>query len=239
MDKSVSILAILNYLINWLVSVTDWIETHSNLVTATATIAIAAFTLTLWCATRKLWKISLKQSNDLKTSLSIAQKAADAARDSADAFPTIERAYIFAKVKRHPDVKPGQTIEAIKEGYNQARVIATNHGKTPAIITKINWYVGVFEDVEIDNKITELEYIPDSMVPPSIIINSGDTKKGLPDCNISIQERDNIGNKANYACFGRIDYKDIFDKPHTTIFCWKDDGVFCSPDPDPERNYWT
>jgi hypothetical protein len=158
---------------------------------------------------------------------------------SVDSLCNAERAYIFAKVKRHPDSKPGQIIESIKEGYNQARIIATNHGKTPAIITKANWYVGVFEDIEIDNKITELEYLSDSAIPPSIIINSGDTKKGIPDCIVSISEINKIDITANYVCFGRIDYKDIFDKIHTTIFCWKDNGVFFAPDENPNRNYHT
>ena len=56
--------------------------------------------------------------------------------------------YIFVTVKRHPDSKHGETTE---EGYKQARIIATNHGKTPATIIKYPCKFGVLNDKEADD----------------------------------------------------------------------------------------
>lgn len=235
MDKLVSFFSIFK---DAIFSIGRWIETHSSFVSAASTAAIAFFTLTLWCATRKLWKVSQEQSRDMKTSLTIAQEAADAAKKSADALPAIERAYLFTRVKRHPPPKPRQLIENIKEGFNQARFIVINQGKTPAIITKIDWHVGVMNDMEIDDKISQLESNSVSKVPYGIItISSGGTGKYLADCHITNPDIQKINaSTAYYVCLGRIEYKDVFRRIRKTVFCWKDNGVFFVPDENPKRN---
>ncbi len=98
MDKLVPFFFIFK---NAIVSVGRWIETHSDFISAAATVAIAAFTLTLWWATRRLWKVSQEQSRDMKTSLTIAQEAADSAKESAqvakDTLTSTQRAFVFLK----------------------------------------------------------------------------------------------------------------------------------------------
>jgi hypothetical protein len=74
------VLPIDTFIVRWLNSISVWIEANSDFITAAATVAIAFFTLTLWRATPKLWKIAQEQSRDIKISLAISQKAADAAQ---------------------------------------------------------------------------------------------------------------------------------------------------------------
>jgi len=217
----------------------EWIELHSDFVIATATTAIAIFTLTLFLATRKLWRTSQEQSKDLKTSLTIAQKAADATKASVDAFQAIERAKLFVKVERNPPPKPGQPIEGIKEGYNQVRVTIINEGKSVAILTKINWHIGIMDDREIDNKISEFDSSI-SEFPYGVITIRRDSTKNIPvNCMITNSDLQKINDFTHYVCFGKIRYKDVFRKVRTIFFCWKDNGIYFSPDPDPKRNYGT
>jgi hypothetical protein len=157
---------------------------------------------------------------------------------SVDSLCHAERAYIFVTVRRHPDSKPGEGIEGIKEGYNQARIIATNHGKTPATIIKIIYQLGAFYDNQIDNGFFKMKSEVTSNVTPEIIaIKSGQDRGFTADCDITSQDKKNIDNSiAPYTCFGRIEYRDVFEDIHVTLFCWKDDGVYFGPDPDPKRN---
>ncbi len=237
MDKSVSIFSVVNDLIDWLVSVPVWIETHSDIVTAAATAFIAIFTLTLFLATRKLWKISQQQSRDMKESLRIAQESANAAKESADAFQAIERARLFVKVKRDPPAKPGEVIENIKEGHNRILINIINEGKSLAVITKINWYVGVINDKEIKNKISQLESSVSEFPDGVITIRRNDSE----DISVMVEVTNSDLHKINYSttyfvCLGHIKYKDVFRKIRPVTFYWKFNGIFFFPEEIPDHN---
>jgi hypothetical protein len=62
-----------------------FIEAHEKLLIVLSTIAIAWFTATLWRATSGLQTLATKQTKDMRTSLRIAARAANAARKSAKA----------------------------------------------------------------------------------------------------------------------------------------------------------
>ncbi len=208
--------------------IVDWLETNNEAVMALATIAIALFTFTLW-------QTSEEHSRHMEESIAIANKSADAAKKSADSFQSIERARLFLKVERDPPPKPGQYIEGVKEGYNQVKISIVNEGKSLAVLTKINWHVGVMNDKEIDDKISELTSRKTEFPNGVIIIRREGTKKIPAGYDITKIDLQKINEEtAFYVCLGHIKYKDVFRRVRPIVFCWKDDGVFFVPDP--ERN---
>jgi len=198
---------------------------------------LALFTYRLWKATAGLWEVSQGQSRDMKESLRIAKKSADAAKESADAFQAIEIARLFVKVKRDPPPKKGEPIERIKEGYHKVLIKIINEGKSLAIITKINWYIGVMNDKEIVDKLAILESTT-SEFPDGLITIRGNDSEDIPAMvEITNSDLHKIDYSNTYlVCLGYIKYKDIFRKIRPVIFYWKDNGVFFFPDEPPKRN---
>lgn len=161
--------------------------------------------------------------------LKTTQTAADSARDNVKALKDIERAQIHIFVNRFPDSGPGEYIVNILAGHNQAKITIMNFGRTPAIITKLNCKLGVFSDTEkIINMITEMQN-QQSIIPPEIIIVTQDKPwPYLVKCNISSNDENNIGLSAQfiYACFGRVEYRDVFGTIYNIPFRWEDNGIF-------------
>jgi hypothetical protein len=205
------------------VSVGRWIQVHSAFVTAAATFAIAAFTWALWWATRRLWKASLEQSRDMKTSLKIAQEAADAAKDSADALPIMERAYIFSKVI------PSRKIEIFHEGFDydkglEAVLYLINHGKTPAIIKEIAFY-----GYEYDSPINDKLVVMNVHAPRESFIGHDEECEEDSYGFISMTKDKwidlcTIPHKFFVYCIGYVKYATIFGEEHCHCFCWEFDG---------------
>src|SRR6266403_1067820 len=106
---------------------------------------IALFTLTLWIATNLLWRTSIRHANHMEQSVKIAEKAAAAARDSADALPILERAFVFIYTEfQQSYLDSTKTIADAVESHRTIFDITTafefvNHGKTPAIIKEISF----------------------------------------------------------------------------------------------------
>jgi hypothetical protein len=104
-------------------------------------------TALLWVFTALLWRSTRQAVRDEAIALKIAQSNAKAARDSADALPRLERAYIFFT----PDPTFPGHIQGIITGYwslsegmpasmppqTFIRYQFTNHGKTPAIVKSV------------------------------------------------------------------------------------------------------
>jgi hypothetical protein len=150
-----------------------------------------------------------------------------------------ERAYIFVTVKPHPESKQGQPIEGIKEGVNQAKITVTNHGKTPAILTKVNYSLVIINNEQIDKELTKMQNssYASKVVPETMVIASNRFQPITVDCEISTKDKlVSYSNILFYTCFGRIAYKDVFNKTHITIFCWKHNGTFFEPDPNLKRH---
>jgi hypothetical protein len=85
-------------------SLIDAIERHHDAWLVLETLALAAFTFTLWRSTNRLWLTSQEHARHMERSVEAAEAAAKAAqssavaaRRSADTFPAIERAYLFAE----------------------------------------------------------------------------------------------------------------------------------------------
>jgi hypothetical protein len=103
-------------------AISDW---KPEVWTALATIAIAAFTLVLAIATY--------------VQAGLTRTVANATKESADALPAIERAYVFLRVARH-----SVQFRSRDTPYETSRAHSLfvyynfiNHGKTPAILHEI------------------------------------------------------------------------------------------------------
>ena len=199
--------------------------------------------------TAGLLRVSQEQSRHMIGSLAISEKAADAAKASADILHATERAYLFAKVQLNPSLD--LAYEKITFGGNDQpveliplEIIVTNHGKTPAILMNVDRISGIFEDTAIDDLAQfDLSVIPIKIVPGTEIINSGESRTIDESFSIDAQKRELLTNeKYRIVCFGRIQYQDVFGKPHDTIFCWQwGDSIsnFYTDKRDHERNKQT
>jgi hypothetical protein len=138
----------------------------------------------------------------LRNTIKATEKAAKAAQDSADALSKIEKAYIFISVEfKHFDIF----------------IKLTNHGKTPAILTKAHgsWVSQKTCPSKIDRRINA--DIPDGIVisgskpysiriPPAI---------DAMDCRAFKDSGDIL------FCYGLVEYKDVLGNSRETGFCWQ------------------
>jgi hypothetical protein len=132
----------------------------------------------LWIFTALLWSSTRRAVIDGEKALKVAQSNAKAARDSADALPKLERAYIFIDID--PDFAKSIKLllddhqlkdEGLKDGASTTATIKyqfLNQGKTPAVIKAMSaefhhWMA--FPE--------EIRYIDDPMVG-EIVMRAGD-----------------------------------------------------------------
>ncbi len=232
-----------NHTIQLVAVIKDWIDTNSDLITAAATVVIAIFTFSLWWSTYKMMKVVREQSRDMKASIAVAQKAADAAEKSAKALPDIERAYIFVKITMKNSDAEGIAGTVDKEpqyNHDNVEIIVTNRGKTPALLTGIPYTTKVITDTEIGKYLSEcVANIYHPIPSGTAIIDAMTQKPPLPADFFMDKElwKQITIEKAYLTCLGCIHYEDIFGNPHKTIFCWKyEQFTGFHPDPNPERN---
>jgi len=153
------------------------------------------------------------------------QKAANAAKESADALPTMERAYLFSKVE------PSREIKIIHEGFEydkglEALLFVKNYGKTPAIIKEIGFYGYKFDSLPDDDNLI-ISYIH----PPRVAF-IGNTEGFVEEDRFDftlIKEDEWVSlcfdpPKLFIYCVGYIKYTTIFNKEHCHYFCWEFDG---------------
>ncbi|MGP8051145.1 MAG: hypothetical protein ACLPYB_11110 [Desulfobaccales bacterium] len=207
-----------------IVPIATWIDHHNGFITAVATAVIAAFTLALVCANRQLWKVS--------------KEAADAAKDSADALPAVERAYLFVKVilniSDHDPDQPQINIGTMEApGANKVNIIVTNHGKTPAIIERIAITNNPFFPFQFDIR------------PPfgTDLIDIFEHERTY-ETNFLIHGEEEwgeiIANNSPLICEGFVQYTDVWVITHDKIgFCWQYSDFWEKfiPCADSNRNY--
>jgi hypothetical protein len=99
-------------------------------IVALATIALGIFTCTLWLVTRDMAKAADRQRVDFIKSVNAAEKAADAAKFSADAVILTERAYILV----HKIQTSGLALNYGVPVERYADVYFYNFGRTPGRI---------------------------------------------------------------------------------------------------------
>lgn len=201
----------------------------------------------LWIFTWLLWASTRKAIRDEEKALQIAQFSANAARDSADALPTLERAHVFIDVSPSIVNEMQETIRGFRDAIG-VRYHFINHGKTPAIIKTRS--VAVFPSstpekfIFVQKRTDAEEIIPSGgTVPPivhrQVFIDRDGNKADITEtyrleeryiCSLTIDERNAIENGETFIWFrGYIVYSDIFGKEHETGFCWRFDGTKFSP----------
>lgn len=142
------------------------------------------------------------------------KKAADAAKDSADALPAIERAYVFSNIEINKDMSDPDTVRDF-----EAELWLKNHGKTPAIIKEIGFGghcpANPFNKLHIHH-------------PIESIVGSGDevyeTRYWFPitgsDWLALIDTKPTI----KFFCIGYIKYITVFGEEDCHPFYWEFDG---------------
>lgn len=142
--------------------------------------------------------------------LGATNKAANAAKESAEALPKIERAYIFAAV-----------------GFDNSGVLTVeleNHGRTPAILKSMcaTRTLNTTPPQEFDNR-------HKSHIPDGIVIANGKPWPAVVTPDISKEEWELIeGTQFTLFCYGVVEYKDILSQRRNTGFCWQlnyEDGM--------------
>jgi hypothetical protein len=124
---------------------------YRDAITALATVFIAAFTYTLFAATKGLVETAKIQSEDMKRSIVASEISATAATTQAEvarkSIADIERPYLFVfnvgrlTVQDFYDHDEGEVGYILKTTYDVA-----NHGKIPAIIESLRFNLSVFTE---------------------------------------------------------------------------------------------
>ena len=111
----------------------DWIEIYSGAISALATACIAWFTITLSRSTKKLWK-------EATTASEISDRAASAAKQSAENVKALERAHVYALL--------GGMFSVDHTNPAGAVMMIGNYGRTPAYLEKVCWTSHTFQQGE-------------------------------------------------------------------------------------------
>ena len=199
------------------------VEIFCLIFTTIATIFIAIFNRRLWKITRELWNTSEGQRTamenqvvELRKSVEATERAANAAKESAESLPITERAYLFVKVKEG-EYRPKGVLEYGNDRTIFINIEIINYGRTPAIISESNMW-GQYE-VKIPEG--SWEKMPLKTIPPNIVITSGKPFIHTGEITMPNFELEAIVNgNLPLECKGEIKYKDIFKKEHRTWFTW-------------------
>jgi hypothetical protein len=211
------------------VSLGYFVEAHNGAFTAVASIAIAAFTYTLYAATTGLVEAARIQASDMKRSVMAAEDAAkaadkstDAGRRNIDAFMSAEKAHLFIEIK-------GETIAKLVSTYGRwdksegmfADEVDTpsvayffmNIGKTAAILKEISnqlTFQAAFPKVA--------DYIIREAMPDQRVVMPGASSMIM---TCLMQDTFTVGKcvdfqkrKSAFWFYGYVKFDDVFGREH-------------------------
>lgn len=172
---------------------------------------IALFNLGLLIANYKLWKATKK---------------------SADALPTIERAYVFVNINGRVRIALVESSTEEPKRYFDVPINLINEGKTPAVLIKI--CVGIIITMDKPTIATTKNIIKE--IPFNLLRGDNDKRviRGGGEWNITA-EIENISDSdflevlnaeqrsdpPRLFCCGKIIYKDVMKDLHITWSCWE------------------
>lgn len=196
-------------IVDWIANNTDWL---AALITASATVFIALFTRALKRSTDNLW---------------VATKAAaDAAKESADAIPVIERAYVFLKLEKDNLSEClahalGTTTDVYVSGPPKPFIAWRLHngGRTTAVIADIRMAIEIADapsEPPYEN-LPSVEY-RDEFIHSTNLTEENAIKRDRISRGQALEIASPEGGKSIFFC-GEIDYEDVLDKPRRTGFC--------------------
>jgi hypothetical protein len=182
-------------------TVLNWFT--SNRIIALATIVYAVVTIRMFFAIRSQAKAAHRQAD-------IAEKAANAAKLSADSLINVERAWVMLNLSLKPD--------ELRNRPKVPRIVGLmkNFGKSPAWITESSI---CFERCSPEYVIERLKYATASKMPNGEPVPPGDVYKFR---EVELEPSASLPH-SDFLLFGYIKYKDIFfDKTkeiRETYFC--------------------
>jgi hypothetical protein len=180
----------------------DLLDSAATVWIALITFVLAILNFILWLTTRK---------------------TAEAALKTAEALPNIERAYIFVTVIVLEDemlrASKGKSFPPIA----RITVRIWNGGKTPAILT--NLQVDVTEMTSGEPLQADIDKMGNE-IAPGIFIKSGEYRDHVVQYPITPEEWKQVSrDDAWLVCYGCVEYRDVFGKPHETGFYWETDPL--------------
>jgi hypothetical protein len=105
------------------------LDKHNGFFAALGGLAVAFFTFTLWQSTEKMWRASIRQSEDLGKSIAAAEKSADATAVIAAS----DRAWITQKGLTFADIQDTSFSDVYYKKTLGLYVQWQNRGQSPAI----------------------------------------------------------------------------------------------------------
>jgi hypothetical protein len=207
------------------IEVFNFFNNYGIAVNTLATVAIAAFTATLWQSTKRLSEDSRKQIRVALKGVIATLKAAKAAEDSVDIAKTAlrdtERAFVYLKnIDIHFERSPTTMgANGPVEGHIVNFTVTpnwANSGKTPARRIRLNFNMEAFGP-ELPDKFD----FPDSRKPRHGVLGPN-TEMLTTGIVIRGDEFYRLAqDKSTVLIWGWIDYDDVFPdtKRHRTEFC--------------------
>lgn len=138
--------------------------------------------------------------------------AANAAKDSADALKAQERAYLFVSVKLKEPI-----LVTTANTKNFGKMIIVNHGKTPAILKRLNGLIETY------SAFPEREYTEIQLDIPAGVQVIGPGRDESFDLEFFLnQDKWNsiTSGQAMLLAVGRVQYEVVYGEKHETGFCW-------------------
>ena len=186
-------------------SIVDLTESHHDLVIALGTLAIAAFTYTLWRATDRLWRTSQIHAGHMERSVGIAENS----------LVAVQRAFVSV-----PLVEVGAVLEnQVVIGW-RIFVVWENTGTTPTrhLVTNINIQTLETEmPDDFDYPDVTRRNIQRAFLPPRGTLRSGGGAGFIAIADLLRA----ASRRAHIYIYGWADYNDIFPdtERHRTEFC--------------------
>ncbi len=195
-----------------------------------ATWTIALVLVAVVQAAMFLWQLRLSRAASKD-----ARVAADAAKASADALPKIERAYLFVDVSFVDLTVTKKDLE-----YEMRLLVkATNHGKTPAVLTGFRCYA-LWDDKAPQQLIAH--DAADRKMPEGFAISSMPFEWPIHE-RIDHERYTDLGDvlRCLYVV-GLVKYKDVLGDDRETGFCWNTypgaEGVTMTISPSSLNHFW-
>lgn len=154
--------------------------------------------------------------------------AANAARESAEALPKLERAYIFENVRNRITTftKPLQRVATDKGPITSTEMAVefslTNHGKTPAVVRFVGY------GSSLDAVPSDPLYVLHHGMDTEVIIASGAQSDSYVIQAPFLIDKDQaqaiLGGTSYLYYFALVVYDDVFGVEHETKFYWQLNG---------------
>jgi hypothetical protein len=203
--------------------VSNFLYDNRDAVTAIATAFISIFTFTLWRSTDRLWatakdqiaaaeNASKIQSTDMQASIAVANKAADAAKQSADA--------VVSQLRAYASVTAASIHGFQQDGPICLKIRIENRGQTPAY--------GLTHDGGFTLREADVSRFKGDLWPPerNMLLSKATLPPGVirhasmdvpiplsPDAKAAIRD----GTLALFA-YGEIRYSDAFGNPRKSTY---------------------